>query len=332
MSSRASWHRYADTVLELLPQTPSIHSKHTSFNDVFRLSRLGTMHNISNREPSYDARHAQYYPTHQVITSFNTAHRRGDWGLKRPFPPVKDPHIIVNEIESQERQTPYTFATEKPRFVRRMKEFGLVLSVPQIDTNRAKTLEYRLPERQTHRVKSPLEHLHPQWNRLSGNETGPRISTLSEIEFGGKFLRSISGRRAELDAACLRLGITDRQSDAAKQLVKAILDLPLDKPAYQTHPTAGLTYSAKGSMPSSRTGTRSDAQTMAGGPREGRLIRPKSRPNSLSIFHIALVYGLVARVDKGRRVVPDRSKPVALKVESACVNPFGRLEVVTSPA
>lgn len=331
MRSRGSLYQYTGSLLKLLPETPSIRSKHKSFNDVFRSSRLATIQNLSSEDPQFYTRHIQYHPKHQVISSFNAAHRRGDWGLKRPLPPVKDAHIIVSEFDTQERQTPYTFATEKPRFVRRMKEFGLVLSVPAFDNTLAKNLEYRLPERQARRPRSPLEHLHPQWNRSSGNETGPRILTLSVSEFR-KYLRNISGKRAGLDATRLRLGISDNQSDAAKQLVQAYLDIPLHRPAYQTHPTAGLTYSGPGSIPSSLIGTRGDAQTMAGGPRLGRIIKQKSGAPAVSIFHIALVYGIVARVDKGPKVVPDRSEQVALKVESSHVNPFGRLEVVMSPA
>ena len=319
-----------ECLLQLLPQTPSIRSKHKSFNEIFRSSRLATIQNISSDDPSFYTRHRQHYPKHQVISSFNAAHRWGDWGLKRPFPPVKDAHIIVTEFDTQERQTPYTFATEKPRFVRRMKEFGLVLRVPVSDTRLAKTLEYRLPERQSRRPRSPLQHLHPQWIRGSGNETGPRILTLSRYEFR-KFLRSIDGKRTELDATRSRLGVTDSQSDATKQLVQACLDIPLHKPIYQTHPTAGLTYSTNGSMPSTRFGTRSDAWTMIGGPRPGRLLKPKPGPGTNS-FHIALVYGIVAKVERGQKFVPDRSETVALKVESANVNPFGRLELTMSPA
>ena len=318
------------SLLQLLPQTPSIRSTHKSFNNVFRSSRLATIQNISSQDPSFYTRHRQHHPRHQVISSFNAAHRWGDWGLKRPFPLVKDAHIIVTEFDTQERQTPYTFATEKPRFVRRMREFGLILEVPISDTRLSKTLEYRLPERQARRPRSPLQHLHPQWLRGSGNETGPRILTLSAYEFR-KFLRTIEGKRAELDASRLRLGITDNQSEATKQLVQACLDLPLRKPIYQTHPTAGLSYSIKGSIPSTPAGTKSDTRTMIGGTRPGRLLKLKAGP-VMNTFHTALVYGIVAKVEKGQRFSPDRSEPVALKVESANVNPFGRLELTMSPA
>src|SRR5271154_6221920 len=95
------------SLLKLLPQTPSIRSTHKSFNDVFRSSRLATIQNISSQDPSFYTRHRQHHPKHQVISSFNAAHRWGDWGLKRPFPPVKAAHIIVPEFATQERQTPY---------------------------------------------------------------------------------------------------------------------------------------------------------------------------------------------------------------------------------
>ena len=319
-----------ESLLQLLPQSPSIRSRHKSFNDIFRSSRLASIQNISPEEPSFYNRHRQYHPKHQVISSFNAAHRWGDWGLKRPFPPVKDPHIVVTEFDTQERQTPYTFGSEKLRFVRRMQEFGLVLEVPISDTRLSRTLEYRLPERQSRRPRSPLQHLHPQWVRGSGNETGPRILTLSAYEFR-KFLRTIDGKRGELDTTRLRLGITDNQSEATKQLVQAVLDLPLHKPVYQTHPTAGLSYSTRGSLPSTPFGTKSDTRIMKGGTRPGRLLKPKIGPG-VSTFHTALVYGIVAKVEGGLKFVPDRSEAVALKVEVANVNPFGRLELIMSPA
>lgn len=328
VKSRASWQQYANTVLELLPETPSIRSKHKSFNNVFISSRVASVQNISSQEPSFLTRHQRHYPQHQVISSFNAAHRRGDWGIKRPLPLVQDAHIIVSEFDSQERQTPFTFATEKPRFVRRMKEFGLILGLPSTDKFRASSQQYRLSWRQLHRPRSPLEHLHPQWNRKAGNETGPRIVTLAPNEFE-KFLRSVSAKRAELDAARLREGINDEQSEGAKQLVQAYLDLPLQKPAYQTHPTAGLAYSAKGAMPTTPTGTHSDISIVVGGPRPGRLLSPDVMAGSRSTP--ALVYGIVARIDEAWRSGSNRNEVVALTVKSASVNPFGRLELTMSP-
>jgi hypothetical protein len=47
-------------------------------------------------------------------------------GLKRPLPPVKDIHIVVNQLDTEERQTPYYFAMEKPKFVKRIQEMSIV--------------------------------------------------------------------------------------------------------------------------------------------------------------------------------------------------------------
>jgi hypothetical protein len=327
--NEASWHRYADTVLGLLPQAPTRRPIHKSFNDVFKSSRLASIPRISKETPSFFARHQQYYPQYQVISSFNAAHRRGDWGLKRPLPPVKDSHIIVSELDTEEYQTTYDFATEKPRFVRRMKEFGLVLSVPIGDTMSTDYWHYMLSERQSRRPRSPLEHLHPQWNRTVGNELGPRMQTLSPLQLK-KFLRWISGKRAEFDSACLRLKINDPQSRAARQLAMALFDIPLNGHVYQTHPTAGLTYSAKGWMPSTPTGTRSDLRTTAGGSRNGRPI-PIPTNDGQAAPKTALVYGIVARLEKGLEGLYDRSVPVELQVVSAHVTPFGRVELTLSP-
>ena len=315
-------------LLELLPRSPSIHSKHKSFSDLFRCSRLASVQRLKPQIPSFFARHQQHYPTHQVISSFNAAHRRGEWGLKRPLPPVKDSHIIVSDIDSQERQTPFTFATEKSRFIRRMKELCLVLQVPPIDNTLANQMPYRLPERQSRRPRSPLDHLHPQWNRKSGNERGPQLLTLSQSVFSD-FLQTAASKREDLDVIRLRLGITDNQKEATKELIQACLDLPMHKPVYQTHPTAGLTYSAKGWMPSTPNGTQSDLRTRAGGTRIGRLLRQQSRRDIFGA-NSALVHGVVARVESGWKSVPDRSRPVELQVESATVSPFGRLELTVT--
>src|SRR6202021_1775194 len=161
----------------------------------FRGSRLATIPKVTSQPPSYFTRHQQFYPQHQVISSFNSAHRRGDWGLKRPLPPVKDANIISSELDTQERQTPFTFATEKPRFIKRMTEFGLELKVPATDAQWAKAPDYSLAERQSRRPRSPLEHLHPQWNRKTGAETGPWILGLSSTEFS-RFLRNVSDKRS----------------------------------------------------------------------------------------------------------------------------------------
>jgi len=329
MRPSASLRQAADSLLELLPQSPSVRSKHTSFSDLFRSSRLASVQQLKPQVPSFFTRHQQLHPTHQVISSFNAAHRRGEWGLKRPLPRVKDPHIVLSDLDSQERQTPFTFATEKPRFIRRMKELGLVLQVPPIDNTLANHMPYRLPERQSRRARSPLEHLHPQWNRKSGNESGPQLLTLSGNAFKN-FLLTAAGKREDLDVIRARLGITDNQKEATKELIQACLDLPLHKPVYQTHPTAGLTYSVKGWMPSTPNGTQSDARTRAGGTRLGRLLRPQTRNRDLFGPNSALVHGVVARVESGWKSVPDRRTAVEFQVESAVISPFGRLELIVT--
>lgn len=329
MRPSASLHQAAGNLLELLPQSRSAHSKHTPFSDLFRSSRLASVQQLRPQIPSFFTRHQQHYPTHQVISSFNAAHRRGEWGLKRPLPRVKDAHIVVSDIDSQERQTPFTFATEKPRFIRRMKELCLALQVPSIDNTLANHMPYRLPERQSRRPRSPLEHLHPQWNRKSGNERGPQLLTLSHNSFKN-FLRTAAGKREDLDVIRVRLGITDNQKEATKELIQACLDLPMHKPVYQTHPTAGLAYSVKGWMPSTPNGTQSDARTRVGGTRPGRLLRPQARKRDVFGPSSALVHGVVARVESGWKSVPDRRTPVELQVESAAISPFGRLELTVT--
>ena len=326
MRPSASLHQAAN-LLDLLPQSPS-HSKHKPFNDLFRCSRLASVQQLKPQFPSFFTRHQQHYPSHQVLSSFNAAHKRGEWGLKRPLPLMKDSHIIINGIDSQERQTPFAFATEKPRFIRRMKELCLVLHVPPIDNTLANHMPYRLPERQSRRPRSPLEHLHPQWNRKSGNERGPQLLTLSPGAFDD-FLQTAASKRQDLDVTRSKLRITDSQKEATKELIQACLDLPMHKPVYQTHPTAGLTYSAKGWMSSTPNGTQSDIRTKVGGTRIGRLLRP---PKSRDAFgpQSALVHGIVARVESGWKAVPKRGNPVELQVESATISPFGRLELTVS--
>lgn len=264
----------------------------------------------------YMTRHQQYFPHHQVISSFNSAHRRGEWGLKRPLPPVKNANIIVTEIDTQERQTPYTFAAEKLRFVRRMREFGLELQVPTSDAYVAKAPDYWLSERQARRPRSPLDHFHPQWNRNTGAETGPWVLGLKPKEFS-QFLRTVSDKRTQLQAARTRLGIREGESDRAKQLVQACLDILPFQPAYVTHPTAGLTYSASGSMPSPLARMP---------PRRGRVNR-----GGMGTVTNALTHGVVARVENSSMArIPNRAQPLPMHPVSATISRSGRLEVSVS--
>jgi hypothetical protein len=316
VSTKVDWHRAADNVLGLLPDSPSVRSQHKSFADIFRGSRLAAVPKVTDEPAMYLQRHQQYFPKQQVLTSFQSAHRRGEWGLKRPLPPVKNANIIVTEIDTQERQTPYIFAAEKMRFVRKMREFGLELKVPTDDAYVAQAPDYWLSERQARRLRSPLAHLHPQWNRNTGGETGPWILGLKSRQFS-QFLETVAAKRGELHAARMRLGISERQSDRAKQLVQACLDIPPFKPAYITHATAGLTYSAGGSMPSPL------AQTP---PRRGRV----NRVAPLSPANI-LTHGIVARLENsGNMRTPSREQPVAVHPVSATIGRSGRLEVSVS--
>src|SRR5579859_2436543 len=250
MAARSMWQHYADTLLETLPKSSS-RCQHKSFADVFRSSRLATLPKITNDPPNYFTRHQHPYPRHQVITAFNSAHRRGDWGLKRPLPPVKDANIVIEELDTIERQTPYVFASEKPRFVRRMKEYGLVLTTPDEDTENSKGHQYNLNERVSRRKQSPLEDYHPQWNRKAGGESGPWVLGLKDKQYT-QYLRDISERREELTGTQQQ----DPETEAyrLRDKVRASLDVPVHQPAYKTHATAGLTYSAPGSMASTPDG------------------------------------------------------------------------------
>jgi hypothetical protein len=317
---RGDWHNYVDSVLHHLPTSASIRSQHKSFNDAFRSSRLATIPKLTSEPPNFYTRHQQYHPNHQVISSFNAAHRRGDWGLKRPLPPVRDSNIIVSELDSQERQTPFTFATEKPRFLRRMKELGLKLKVPSSDASMAKVTEYCLAERQARRPHSPLEHLHPQWNRKTGAETGPWLLGMDKNAFA-RYLRGVRHRRPEINAARSRLGQYGNDEKRTKQLVAACLDIPLRSPPYRTHPTAGLTYSAEGLM----TTPTADEQL----PR-GRIIRNTSMRRFTGTPN-ALLCGIVAQLEESAsRSPPERNVPKTLVPRSASISRSGRLEIIVS--
>ena len=320
--AKADWHHFTEAVLSKSPVSSSLRSQHKSFNDIFRSSRLATIPKpLTSDPPTFYARHQQPHPQHQVLSSFNAAHQRGDWGLKRPLPPVKDAHIIVSEIDSQERQTPFTFATEKPRFIRRMREFGLVLKLPRSDAASAQGSQYWLAERRNRRPRSILEHFHPQWNRLSGIESGPWITGLSRNQFT-KYLNDIASKRSEIAALRAKHGLTD-DNERAKHLVQAYLDIPINQPQYVTHATAGLSYSAGGSMPSTPVGVKADPATMAGGLRAGRIINGKS---SGTIFN-ALTHGVVANVENSFSSHADRAVPAGLIPSFASISRQGRLEL-----
>ena len=322
-STTMSWHRYADSILDVLPKTPSPRCQHKSFNNIFRSSRLATIPRITKDETSFLTRHERFYPMHQVLTTFTSAQRRGDWGLKRPLPQVKDAHVSVFEFDTQERQTPFTFASEKPRFVRRMRELGLTLAVSSPYSDPANKREYRFEIRRRHRPRSPLEHLHPQWNRKTGNESGPNILKLNERNFN-KFLHNILQRRQEINEV-LKSIKGEKHEDTIKQVVQAVLDIPTNRPVFRTHPTAGLVYSANGYMASTPNGTQAKTENA----HPGRMIpEPGTRESSI---RKALVYGIVGRVIEVPNQVPSRRQPVALRLKSANVNPFGRLEIVLLP-
>lgn len=317
-----NWHCYADAILESLPATSSNRSHHRSFIDVFKSSRIATIPKASPKPPSFFARHQQPYPQHQVLSSFNAAHQRGDWGLKRPLPPVKDAHIIVSELDSQERQTPFTFATEKVRFIKRMREFGLILTLPRSDTVHANGAVYWLSERRNRRPHSPLEHFHPQWNRKSGIETGPWIIGLNSSSFDN-FIGRIKNKRKEIASVRSKHGLADSDTDGAKHLVQAYLDIPLNKPTYETHPTAGLSYTASGFVPTTASGVKSDSVTLLGGLRAGRIIKGRSSGSAYN----ALVHGVVANVEDSRQMTANRNIPVGLQPSAASISRQGRLEL-----
>jgi len=318
-----------ESLLDLLPSTPSPRNTHKTYTEVFRSSRLASIP-INTEDASFFTRHIHHYPTHQVLTSFNAAHRRGEWGLKRRLPPVKDSHIVVPEIDTQETLTPFNFATEKPRFVRMMKEIGVRFEVPNV----VPPMQYRMAMRLSRRPKSPLGHLHVQWNRTLGNETGPNIMHLSQKEFD-KLLDKLRNRQQDWESMVQEYdqNPADPSSDRkirnlygteAKSIISAYLDLPTHSPVYKIHPTAGLTYSVKGYMPSTPEGARANYPKNPVG--LGRIVHP---PDSFyKEAQLALFYGVVARVLEGLKNVPLRTEPVQFELISAAVDSFGKLDLV----
>ena len=318
-----------NALLELLPRSPSINSKHSSFNDIFRSSRLGTLYNLSKKDQSYYGRHQQPHPEHQVISSYNAAHRRGEWGLKRPLPLVRDSHIVINQLDTEERQTPFYFAADKPKFVKRIQEMSIVLEPWDKTPTRE---QERLREIVSRRPRSLLRDGHPQWNRSNVDESGLRLITLSANKLRAYFdtinnkLNRKRFKEAQLESGKLEPGIWDESSDSFTQLVQSYLDISLDAPPFQTHPTAGLTYASKGFHPSP-SARSNDYQTWFGAPRLGRCQGLKKPGNE---GEAVLVHGIAARVKRGSPLIYDRKERVRVKVESAQINPFGQLEVTVS--
>ena len=315
-----------NVLLELLPGSPSIHSKHSSFNDIFRSSRLGTLYNLSKKDQSFYGRHQQPHPEHQVISSFNAAHRRGEWGLKRPLPPVRDSHIVINQLDTEERQTPFYFAAEKPKFIRRIQEMSIVLEPSDKTPARE---QKRLRELVPRRPRSLLQDGHPQWNLSNVDESGLRLLTLSANKLRAYFdAINNKANRKRFKEAQLESQILDETSDSFTELVQGYLDVSLDAPPFQTHPTAGLTYASKGFQPG-HASRSDDYRTWFGAPRLGRCQRIK-RPGNEVEGGAVLVHGIVARVKHGSPLIYDRKERIAVRVESSQVNPFGRLEVTVS--
>jgi hypothetical protein len=189
----------------------------------------------------------------------------------------------------------------------------------------------KLRERISRKPRSLLHDTHPQWNRSIGDEDGPRVLTLSSNKLRG-YLDSISNRRNRKrfrDAQNrLQPKIIDQSSDGFSQLVQGYLDISLDAPPFKTHPTAGLTYAAKGFL-ALPTAHQDDYRLWIGSSRLGRCVRIKGNVNELE-GGAALINGIVARMKRGSVVVRDRKELVRLKVEKAQINPFGRLEVTVS--
>jgi Mitochondrial ribosomal protein subunit len=320
----ANWQLYADSLLQSLPSTSSKRCQHVSFNEAFKKSRLATLPKITSKPPSYFRRHVQPHPEHQVLTSYWPAHRRGDWGLKRPLPRVNDPHIIIYDLDTQERHTPYTFATEKPRFVRRMRDFGLVLSLP---FTKGTQTNYFADERLAKRPRSALAHTHPQWNRCEGGESGPWLVGLDEAKFR-RYLRAVRTRRTAIHSLLTQHGLVDGKAERTEDLVQACLDLPFRAP-YRTHPTAGLAYSAPGYMSSTSKGVKCDAVTMAGGLRVGRIGAGVQRKR-----YVAFVAGVTAKLYQTQSAQEsywsDRRIPVGLLPKEASIGHSGRLELVVA--
>lgn len=156
-----------------------------------------------------------------------------------------------------------------------------------------------------------------------GNESGPNILKLNERDFN-KFLHNILRRRKEINEA-LKSIKGEKHEDTIKQVILAVLDIPTNRPVFRTHPTAGLVYSANGYMASTPNGPQANMENA----HPGRMI-PQYGGREGSIRR-ALVYGIVGKMVEVPNQVPSRRQPVALRLKSANVNPFGRLEIVLLP-
>jgi hypothetical protein len=210
-----------------------------SFASLFRNSRLAALPQpikIPQAAPRTATIFANY-PTHQVLTSGNATRSRGEWGLKRPMPSLKTKYVSVRKLDSSIHQTHFESANDKVKLVRRWSE----ARIPLTNSEHSSKLFSSSPS-----YKSPFV------TRSTEDIQGPWLPTLSPRE-----LRQVVTRARKLRGEYLQASGEQTSKEQALEYLK----LPTTNTAYQTSPTAGLSYALPGAIPSTPQGVVSTTRS-----------------------------------------------------------------------
>ena len=158
------------------------------------------------------------FPVQQAVTTSASARSRGDWGLKRAFPPrsarktSNAPAFRINAVDTREHITDFDSATDLSTTRERFLELGLPVNTIEQRSGPSNSIAVSAFEPTTDNADPALPSQDPQ-DRRPGRRwrfTGPWLAGLSEQEFLDYVAQELYGRKDEF-LAFLRQHESQRQ-------------------------------------------------------------------------------------------------------------------------
>ena len=174
---------------------------------LLRRSKMFSLPPTLNPPPARSKYHpttTQTYPIRQAITTPLSSRMVGDWGLKRPMPPkTRDPSsqpvIRINEVDTIEGITDYSYAMDHTITVRKWAEMDVPIMMP-FTTERSRDAELRTVFDDKYDVTAisrlGRDLVNPDGNDRRWRFKGPYLVGMEEAEFTRYLKKQVRPKRA----------------------------------------------------------------------------------------------------------------------------------------
>ncbi|KAK3398252.1 mitochondrial ribosomal protein MRP51 [Sordaria brevicollis] len=144
------------------------------------------------------------YPTHQVITTFDSSRDRGDWGLKRPLPLKSTtgttyPMVKVKQMDSIEQITDFASGTQHGLTLKKFQALNIPISTPSELNDPSRVL--RPAQRSVFEADTDVTAFSPDQKIQEAERrwkfTGPWLAGMTPGEFKEYLTKTVRPKRAE---------------------------------------------------------------------------------------------------------------------------------------